>query len=76
MSSRDIDGLEEYTLYQVFEELDASSFLNDYSCDRSREPWGPTSDGWIRGKIIYYLKKFCLKIPNNKCKQLKFYSGT
>ncbi|XP_071145140.1 uncharacterized protein [Mytilus edulis] len=48
MSSRDIDGLEEYTLYQVFEELDASSFLNDYSCDRSREPWGPTSDGWIR----------------------------
>ncbi|XP_076086926.1 uncharacterized protein LOC143057501 [Mytilus galloprovincialis] len=48
MSIRDIDDLKEYMLYQVFEELDASSFLNDYSCDRSKEPWGPTNDGWIR----------------------------
>ncbi|VDI15760.1 Hypothetical predicted protein [Mytilus galloprovincialis] len=48
MSTRDIDDLKEYMLYQVFEELDASSFLNDYSCDRSKEPWGPTNDGWIR----------------------------
>ncbi|CAG2253142.1 unnamed protein product [Mytilus edulis] len=48
MSTRDIDDLKEYMLYQVFEELDASSFLNDYSCDGSKEPWGPTNDGWIR----------------------------
>ncbi|XP_063420822.1 uncharacterized protein LOC134706043 [Mytilus trossulus] len=50
MSDRDIirtDVLKEYLLYQILEELDVSSFLNEYSCDRSKEPWGPSSNGWM-----------------------------
>ncbi|CAG2247494.1 unnamed protein product [Mytilus edulis] len=50
MSDRDIirtDVLKEYMLYQILEELDATPFLNEYSCDRSREPWGPTNNGWM-----------------------------
>ncbi|XP_052081234.1 uncharacterized protein LOC127719258 [Mytilus californianus] len=50
MSDRDIirtDVLKEYMLYQILEELDAPSFLNEYSCDRSREPWVPTNNGWM-----------------------------
>ncbi|XP_071145134.1 uncharacterized protein [Mytilus edulis] len=51
MSDRNItrtDELQEYMLYQILEELDALSFMNENSCDRSTEPWGPTNDGWIR----------------------------
>ncbi|VDI13107.1 Hypothetical predicted protein, partial [Mytilus galloprovincialis] len=60
MSDRNItrtDELQEYMLYQILEELDALSFLNENSCDRSTEPWGPTNDGWIRGTHHqFYLK--------------------
>ncbi|XP_052083606.1 uncharacterized protein LOC127720906 [Mytilus californianus] len=51
MSDRDIiltDVLKEYMIYQILEELDVSSFLNEYSCDRLNSPWGPTSDGWVK----------------------------
>lgn len=55
MSDRDIiltDVLKEYMIYQFLEELDASSFLNEYSCERLNTPWGLTSDGWIKGKDL------------------------